>query len=74
MFLICLVCVPGRPFQPSLVFVGKTSGLYYKPITIVNDDSSTVNKLEASLIDYVRVVIYNRHMFIVKATGYYPRV
>jgi hypothetical protein len=68
------VCVPGRPFQPSLVFVGKTSGLYYKPITIVNDDSATVNKLVASLIDYVRVVIYNRHMFIVKATGYYPRV
>ncbi len=68
------MCVPGRPFQPSLVFVGKTSGLYYKPITIVNDDSATVNKLVASLIDYVRVVIYNRHMFIVKATGYYPRV
>jgi hypothetical protein len=27
-----------------------------------------INKLEASLIDDARVVIYNRHMFIVHAT------
>jgi hypothetical protein len=46
-----------------------TSGLYYKPITIVNDNSSIVNKLETSLIDAARVVIYNRHMYIVQATG-----
>ncbi len=44
------------------------SGLYYKRMTIVNDDSRVVNKLEASLIDDARVVIYNRHMFIVQAT------
>ncbi len=44
-------------------------GLYYKSITIVNDDSSVVNKLETSLTDDARVVIYNRHMFIVHATG-----
>ncbi len=43
-------------------------GLYYKPITIVNDDSSIVNKLETSLIDNARVIIYDRHMFIVLAT------
>ncbi len=43
-------------------------GLYYKPMTIVNDDARIVNKLDASLTDDARVVIYNRHMFIVQAT------
>ncbi len=46
-----------------------TSGLYYKPIMIVNDDSSIISKLETSLIEHARVVIYDRHMFIVQATG-----
>jgi hypothetical protein len=45
-----------------------TCGLYYKPITIVNDDSSIVNKLETSLTDDARVIIYDDHMFIVQAT------
>jgi hypothetical protein len=40
-------------------------GLFYKPMTIVNDDSRVVNKLEASLTDNARVIIYDRHMFIV---------
>ncbi len=48
---------------------GKFSGLYYIRITIVNYDSSIVNKLGASLIDDTRVIIYDRHMFIVQATG-----
>ena len=47
----------------------ETIGLYYKPMTIVNDDSRIVNKLETSLTDDARVVIYDRHMFIVQATG-----
>jgi hypothetical protein len=34
---------------------------------IVNDDSGFVNKLEASHIDDARVVINDRHMFIVEA-------
>jgi hypothetical protein len=46
----------------------KTSGLYYKPIMIVNDDSRLVNKLETSLTDNARVVNYNCRMFIVLAT------
>ncbi len=50
----------------------QTCGLYYKPMTIVNDDSRVVNKLEASLTDDNRVVIYNCHMFIVQATGGSP--
>ncbi len=35
---------------------------------IINDDSRVVNKLEASLTDDARVIIYDRHMFIVQAT------
>jgi hypothetical protein len=41
------------------------SGLYYKHVTIVNDASSGVNKLKASLNDAARGVIYDHHMFIV---------
>jgi hypothetical protein len=32
---------------------------------IVNDNSRVINKLEASLTDDARVVIYNRQMFTV---------
>jgi hypothetical protein len=46
-----------------------TSGLYYKHITIINNDSSIINKFETSLTDDARVIIYNRHMFIEQATG-----
>ncbi len=46
-----------------------TSGLYYKTMTIVTDDSRFINKLEASLTDDARVVIYDCLMFIVQATG-----
>ena len=38
-------------------------------MTIINDDSRVVNKLETSLTDDARVVIYDRPMFIVKAPG-----
>jgi len=37
-------------------------------MTIINDDSKVVNKLETSLTDGASVIIYNRHMFIVQAT------
>jgi hypothetical protein len=45
-----------------------TCGLYYKPMMIVNNDSRVVNKLETSLTDDARVIIYNCPMFIVQAT------
>ncbi len=45
------------------------SGLYHKRLTIVNYNSSIVNKFRISLTDEARVVIYNHHMFIVQATG-----
>ncbi len=44
-------------------------GLYYKHVRIVNYASNGVNKFKASLNDDARVVIYDRHMFIVQATG-----
>jgi hypothetical protein len=47
------------------------SGLYYKLMTIVNDNPRVINKLEASLTDDVRVVIYDHHVFIVQATGWF---
>jgi hypothetical protein len=34
---------------------------------IINDDPSIVNKLETSLIDDARVIIYDHHMFIVQS-------
>jgi hypothetical protein len=37
-------------------------------MTIINDDSRVINKLEASLTDDARVIIYDHHMFIVQAT------
>jgi hypothetical protein len=41
-------------------------------MTIVNYDSKVITKLEISLTDDARVVIYDRHMFMVQATGLYP--
>jgi len=43
------------------------SGLYYKHITIVNDDSRVINKLETSLTDDARVIIYD-HVY---STGHW---
>ncbi len=60
--------IPDRPIQPNVMFLGKTCGLYYKPMTIINDNSRVINKLEASLTDNARVVIYDHQMFIVQAT------
>jgi hypothetical protein len=38
-------------------------------MTIINDDSRVANKLEASLTDDARVIIYDYHMFKVQATS-----
>ena len=38
-------------------------------MTIVNDDSRVDNKLEASLTDDARVIIYDCHKFIVQANA-----
>jgi hypothetical protein len=37
-------------------------------MTIVNDDSRVITKLETSFTDDARFIIYDRHMFIVQAT------
>jgi hypothetical protein len=51
-----------------IVKMRQISGLYYEPMTIVNDDSRVITKLETSLTDDAGVVIYDPHMFIVQAT------
>jgi hypothetical protein len=45
-----------------------TYGLYYKHTTIVNYAYTVIDKLDALLTDNARVIIYNRHVFIVQAT------
>ncbi len=55
--------------QVSLSCTIYKSGLYYKPMMIVNDDSRVVNKLETSHTDDARVIIYDCRIFIVQATG-----
>jgi hypothetical protein len=47
------------------------SGLSYKPMMMVNDNSRVTDKVQTSLTDDARVVIYNCHMFIVQATGFF---
>jgi hypothetical protein len=56
-------------FHRERFYNSEACGLYYKPITIANDDSGVVNKLETSLTENARVIIYDRNMFIVQATG-----
>jgi len=51
-------------------FALKISGLYYKHKMIANDDSSIVSKWSSKLIDDSRVLLYDRHMFIVLATAF----
>ncbi len=58
--LVCLF------FQ--VIVLAQTRGLNYKPMTIINDNSGVINKLETSLNDNASVFIYNRRMFIVQAT------
>jgi hypothetical protein len=53
----------------SIDWPGRTKGLYYKHTVIINYASSIVHKLEALLTDDARVVIYDRHVFIVQATN-----
>ena len=45
-------------------------GLHYKYTMIINYASSIINKLEALLPDDARVIIYDRHVFIVQAIIY----
>ena len=40
-------------------------------MTIIIDDSRVINKLEASLTDDARVVIYDHYMFRVQAIAYF---
>ncbi len=53
----------------ALTIVIEYSDNHYKHVMIVNDDSSGVIKWSFKLIDAARGVIYDRHMFILQATG-----
>jgi hypothetical protein len=44
-------------------------GLYYKHITIVNDDSSVISMCYSSLIDDARGIIYDCNLFMIQATS-----
>ncbi len=43
--------------------------LYYKHVTIINDNSSIISKWSFKLIDDPRVIIYDCHRFILQAAG-----
>jgi hypothetical protein len=55
--------------SPISATVSANCGLYYKHVTIVNDNSSIINKRSFKLIDDARVIIYDRNRFIIRATG-----
>ncbi len=43
--------------------------MHYKHNTILNDDCSVISKWHSSLFDDARVVIYDRNVFKIQATG-----
>jgi hypothetical protein len=56
------------------MFATKTSGLYYKHVTIVNYNSSVVNKLGASLSNDARVIIYDHYVYSTGRRAYLSEV
>jgi hypothetical protein len=56
------------PLSVTKLYDLLNSGLYYKYIMIVNNDSSVVNKFGASLTDATRVIIYDGWPY-VNSTG-----
>ncbi len=52
-----------------VIYSSESSGLYYKHMVIVYDNSSIVSKWSSKLTDNARIVIYNRNMFVIQATG-----
>jgi hypothetical protein len=64
------ICLPfcQIAFFQTCHFVYFSCGLYYKHMTIINDDSSVVSEQSLKLVDDGRVIIYDRHMFIIQTT------
>jgi hypothetical protein len=48
-----------------VIYSSESSGLYYKHMMIVYDNSIIISKWKLQLIDDARVVIYNCNMFII---------
>ncbi len=53
----------------STNYLVAASGLCYKHVMIVNDDFSIISKWSFKLIDDPKVIIYDRHRFIIQATA-----
>ncbi len=70
---MCNKNIISNKFDLKLVTTfSSCSGLYYKYITIVNDESSVVNMWRVSLTDDTRVTVYDRNTFIIQAAGAAP--
>jgi hypothetical protein len=69
--LVIQWCLHKSTIRHQFIFVctADISGLYYKHMTIVNDDSSVVSEQSFYLIDNARGTIYNHRKFIIQATG-----
>jgi hypothetical protein len=62
MMCVIMMCV--------IMLIVVPSGLYYKHVTIVNDESRVISNWSLKLIDDAWVVNYDHNMFIIQATGY----
>ncbi len=67
-FLLPKLWTKRKPTGQELGRVFNPSGLYYKHVTIVNDNSSVISKGSFKLSDDARVVIYDCHRFIIQVT------
>jgi hypothetical protein len=68
---LLLVSIPcGLYYKSFTIVITVISGPYYKHITIVNYDSSVVNKFGASLTYDARGVIYELRSSYVYSTGH----
>ncbi len=61
-------CIQFLEYQ-NLLLLSDICGQYYKHVTLVNDASSGIIKWSFKLTDAARGIIYDRHMFIIQATG-----
>ncbi len=66
--IVSSLTADSKPVKQEVNITVILPPLVFPAITIINDNSRVVNKLETSLTEYTRVVIYDCHMFIVEAT------
>ncbi len=64
------IIMPSVIMMCVIMLIMVPSGLYYKHVTIVNDESRVISNRSLKLIDDAWVVNYDHNMFIIQATGY----